>query len=189
MGGRSLGSALTGTSSCMSSSSRFVRLLDWIAGDLGFGFDCLSLWTSGVGCRLALGQTFHFKVFCNSKECVELLLSHADLPVVHEVEHALEVRQLDTLEVDERVLVGVATQDVPEEWATGTQNNFVCINLLIITSEGHIKEVFVFSQFPESQTDVGFKVIPSQTKLLTPHCNKSQFSLPYFINQVICSLS
>jgi hypothetical protein len=41
-----------------------------------------------------------FKVFGYSKEGVELLLGHIDLPVVHEVKDRLEVNVLETLQVE-----------------------------------------------------------------------------------------
>lgn len=39
---------------------------------------------------------------------IQLLLSHIDLPLVHEVEHGEELPVLDPLEVEERVFVRVA---------------------------------------------------------------------------------
>ena len=63
-----------------------------------------------------LSQAFHSQVLCHGQERVQLLLSNINLSVVHEVEDRLEISVLDTLQVEERVLVRVAAQHIPEEW-------------------------------------------------------------------------
>ncbi len=50
------------------------------------------------------------------------------------IKQRLEVSVLDTLQVEERVLVRVAPENVSKEGATGRENYFVSLNLLIITS-------------------------------------------------------
>jgi len=54
--------------------------------------------------------------------------------MIHEVEDRLEVSVLDTLQVEERVLVRVAPENISKEGATGRENYFVSLDLLIITS-------------------------------------------------------
>ena len=56
-----------------------------------------------------------------------------------------------------------------EERAASGEYHFVSLDLIFITGEGHIKEVLVVPQLPKGNTDVGLKVIPSQTKLLISH--------------------
>ena len=53
----------------------------------------------------------------------------------------------------------------------------MCFNLLIITSKGHVKKVFVISEFSERDTDILFKVIPSQAELLVGHCEVKNLEL------------
>jgi hypothetical protein len=49
---------------------------------------------------LVLSEALDSEVFCYSKEGVELLMCHIDLPVVHEVEHGLQVGVLHALQVE-----------------------------------------------------------------------------------------
>ena len=86
--------------------------------------------------------------------------------MIHEVEHRLQVIELHPLEVEERVLVRVPPQDISEEGGAGRQDNFVCLNLAVITGESNIKEVLFFPEFSKCDTNVGFKVIPSETEFL-----------------------
>merc|ERR1712183_936699 len=86
-----------------------------------------------------------------SRKC---LLRHIYLPVIHEVEHRHQVDILDTFEVEEGVGVWVLFQDTAKEGAAGREYNFVSLHLLVVAGEGHIKEVFVFSQLPECDADV-----------------------------------
>ena len=78
-------------------------------------------------------------VFCYSKEGVELLLCQIYLPVVHEVEHGLEVGVLHTLQGEERVLVVVSTENISKVGAAGREDHIVSLNLLIITGQCYIK--------------------------------------------------
>ena len=61
--------------------------------------------------------------------------------------------------------MGVPAEDGSEEWRTCGEYHFVRLDLLVVAGEGHVKEVFVLSEFSEGHADVAFKVIPSQTKL------------------------
>jgi hypothetical protein len=113
-----------------------------------------------------LCQTLHPEVLGHREEGVELLLGHVDLAHVHEVQHGEELLVLDTLQVQERVLVGITPEDIPEEWGACTEDNFVRLNLTVVTSKGHVKEVFFFSELSKSQADICLKVIPTEAKLL-----------------------
>ena len=46
--------------------------------------------------RLVSRKSFDFELFGNVEKCVQLLLRHVHLAVVHEVEDKLEVAELDT---------------------------------------------------------------------------------------------
>ena len=89
--------------------------------------------------------------------------------MVHEVEDGEQLLVLDALEVEQGVLVGVPSQDVPEEGGTSREDDFVCLNLGIITGESDIEEVFLLAEFSEGDADVGLEVIPPQTELLRSH--------------------
>ena len=52
-----------------------------------------------------------------------------------------------------------------EEWRTGRQDEFVCLDLPGATAQGAVKEVFFLPDIPEGKTDVALKIIPAQTKL------------------------
>jgi len=66
--------------------------------------------------------------------------------------------------------VGVPAEDRPKEGTAGGEDHFVGLDLFVIAGKGHVEEVLVLSQLSEGHTDVAFKIIPPQTKLLcTPH--------------------
>ena len=93
--------------------------------------------------------------------------------MVHEVEDCQDTLILDSLEVEQRVLVGVSLEDTPEEGTAGTQDHFVGLQLVVFTGKSHIKEVFILPQLTEGTADVAFKVIPPKAKLLSwivGHC-------------------
>ena len=116
-----------------------------------------------------MSETLNFEFFSHSQKGVEFLLCHVHLPMIHEVEHCHQVDILDTFEVEEGVGVRVLFQDTPKERGASREYNFVCLHLLVITGQGHIKEVFVLSQLPKGNADVCFKVVPSQAELLACH--------------------
>ena len=45
----------------------------------------------------------------------------------------------------------------------------MCLDLLIITGQSYIKEVFVFPQFSESDAYIVLEIVPPQTELFVPH--------------------
>ena len=65
--------------------------------------------------------------------------------------------------------VGVSSEHGSEERRARRENNFVRLDLLIITGQSYIKEVFVFPQFSESDAYIVLKIVPPQTKLFVPH--------------------
>ena len=81
---------------------------------------------------MVLSGTLYSWVVGYSKGGVELLLGHIALPVVHEVKDRLVVNVLEVLQVEWRMLGGVAAENVSKEWAAGRENCFVSPDLLII---------------------------------------------------------
>ena len=89
--------------------------------------------------------------------------------MVHEVEHGLHVTVGDSLEVEEDIGMLVPPEDVSEEGAAGTEDQFVSLNLFVITRQHNIKEFTLTSDVFEGWADVCLKVIPPKTKLFWGH--------------------
>ena len=61
----------------------------------------------------------------------------------------------------------IVLQDLHEERTRSRKYYLVCLHLLpILTGQGHISEVFVFSRLFERGSRIFFEVIPLKTKLL-----------------------
>ena len=58
------------------------------------------------------------------------------------------------------------------------------LDLLIVTCQGHIEEVFVFTKLSEGDTDIALKVVPAQAELVRRHFD----CLYHFINSEIQSV-
>ena len=69
--------------------------------------------------------------------------------MVHEVQHTDQVCIFHTLEIEQRMLVPVSPKDSAEEGGAGTEDHLVGLQLLVLTGQGDIKEVFVFTQLTE----------------------------------------
>ncbi len=80
----------------------------------------------------ALTAFLDTEILRHSQKWVELLLRHIHLPLIHKVEDGEQLLVLDTLQVEEGVLVRVPPQDLSEEWTAGRQNHL---------KEGLVKEV------------------------------------------------
>ena len=89
--------------------------------------------------------------------------------MIHEVENRLEISELNTFEIQKGMGVRVPAEDGSEEGRAGGEDDFMSLNLLIITCQGHIEEVFVLPQLTKSHTDIVLKVIPAQAELFTAH--------------------
>ena len=145
---------------------------DWRSGARGWWRGARGRRREGSGLVLlgatgvTLSQAFHLEVFSHGQEGVELLLSHIDLAVVHEVENCGEVVECHTLEVEERVGVGIVPEDCSEEWRAGREDDLVGLDLAITDRQGAVEEVFLLPDFAESDADVALKVIPPKAELL-----------------------
>ena len=60
----------------------------------------------------------------------------------------------------------VSLEQSLEEGGTRRENQLVGLHLLILASDCHVEEILVLPQLFESLTDVFFKVIPLETKLI-----------------------
>jgi len=130
-----------------------------VAGGLGL--------TAG---RIVLCESFDSEVLCDREEGIEFLLSHVNLSVVHEVEHSQKVGVFHAFQVQKWMLMGILPQHAPEEGAARGQDHLVGLDLIIITGQSHVEEVFVFTEFAERDTNVRLEVVPPKAELLRrPH--------------------
>ena len=111
-------------------------------------------------------NTFHSELLSNSKEGVEVILGDVDLTMVHEVQNSHQLLVLDTLQVEKGMLVLVSPENRFEEGRAGGEYHLVGEQLVIVAGEGNVEKIFVISKLLERSTDVGFKVVPTQTKLV-----------------------
>ena len=96
-------------------------------------------------------------------------MGNIDLTMVHEVEHTLHVSECDAFQVEDQraLLVGrlVSSKDRPEEGATGAEDHFVGLKLLIVTSgDSDVKKLLlvpkmiifkmliIFNKWPQKQS-------------------------------------
>ena len=70
-------------------------------------------------------ESLDLEILSELQETVEILLSHAHLAMIDEVDDGLQVWEGDTTEVDERVLVVVPPENSLEERTGGTEDDFV----------------------------------------------------------------
>ena len=108
--------------------------------------------------------------------------------MVHEVEHGLHVPEGHPLEVEQGVLVLVTPQHILKKWTTGTENNFVCLQLFVITSESNVKELLLIPDVSKSRTNVSLKIIPAETELLRSHFKSGAGSLFQAVTAGLASL-
>ena len=65
--------------------------------------------------------------------------------------------------------MGVPSQHRAEEGGAGGQDHLVRLDLLILTGQGHVKEVFVLPQLTEGCGNVRLKIIPPETEFFCSH--------------------
>ena len=65
------------------------------------------------------------------------------------------------------MLVGVLLENWSEERRAGRQDELVCLDLSGATAESAVKQILLFSDLPEGQTNVALKIIPAKAKLIT----------------------
>ena len=111
-------------------------------------------------------QTLHLQLLSHGEERVELFLGNVDLTMVHEVQDSHQLLVLDTLQVEKGMLVLVSPENRFEEGGTGGEYHLVGEQLVIVAGEGNVEKIFVISKLLERSTNVGFKVVPTQTKLV-----------------------
>ena len=87
--------------------------------------------------------------------------------MIHKVQHGLQVRVLDPLEVQQGMLVGVAPQHAAKEGRAGGQDDLVGQQLIpIIAGQRNVEEVLVVAQLAKCAADVRLEVVPPEAELL-----------------------
>ena len=118
----------------------------------------------------SLLQSFYLKLIGRLQELNEVLVLDLHLPAVDELHQGPQVVDVNTLQHQERVLVGVEEQDVLEEGAARAQDHLVTFNLAAIgTRERDVGEVFVVVEISESFHARALEVVPSQVHQLGVH--------------------
>ena len=108
------------------------------------------------------------------------------LALIHEGQHRLEIGEVDSSHVEERVLVGILPEDVAEEWAAGGDDHLVSFNLVVITGKSYVEKVLLIPELPKGPADVGLEVIPLEAELLRAHGLSVVFSL-WFVTLLVLS--
>ena len=60
----------------------------------------------------------------------------------------------------------ILSQDVPEKRGARCQYHLVSLHLIVLTGDGHVKEILIITKLSECHTDVGLEVVPLEAKLL-----------------------
>ena len=103
------------------------------------------------------------QLLSDGQEGVELVRGDVDLAEIHEAQNGLEVGYTEAVEVEERVLVLVSPQNLPEERRAGREDDLVSRDLLLrVAGQSHVEEIRVIFQLPECSADVLLEVIPLQ---------------------------
>ena len=84
-------------------------------------------WFAGISAVPFLSETFHLEILGDSQERVEVILSDADLALVHEAQDELEISTVDSPQVD-HLLVLISSElrlpadDLSQDLTAGWQN-------------------------------------------------------------------
>ena len=71
----------------------------------------------------------------------------------------------DPLQVQEWMLVRIASENFSEEWTAGSQDDFVSGDLRgVVTGQSYVEKVFLLPQVAECCTNVGLKIIPTKAE-------------------------
>ena len=109
--------------------------------------------------------TFHLELLRHLEEAVEVGLGHADLPVVHEVQHTLHVPPGHAPQIQHHVRVSSASlENSFEEAAAGTEDHFVSLDVFVVAGDGDVQQVGLAPQLSEGGADVTLKIVPSQAE-------------------------
>ena len=117
-------------------------------------------------------EPLELQLLSKCEEVVELVLVDAHLPVVQEVNDQIQVKGLEAPHVDQgmmlwRTLIQTLLEKVLEDQAARSKDHLVSFNLLTIPAgKSHIRELFVSSQLHKGASDVFYKVVPIQAKVL-----------------------
>ena len=118
----------------------------------------------------SLLQSFYLKLIGRRQKLDKVLILDLDLPAVDELHQGPQGADVDTLQHQERVLVGVEQEEVLEEGAARAQDHLVTLNLATIgTRERDVGEVFVVVEISKRFHARALKVVPSQMHQLGVH--------------------
>ena len=73
---------------------------------------------------------------------------------------------LNSLQVEERMLMRIPAENFSEEGAAGSYDDLMSLQLRVFTGKGHIKKIFLLPQVPEGGAHVGFKIVPAEAEFL-----------------------
>ena len=65
--------------------------------------------------------------------------------------------------------MSVSLENSSEEGRACRENDFMCLDLILVTGKRNIKEILVLSELPKGGADVGLEVIPPQAELFRGH--------------------
>ena len=60
----------------------------------------------------------------------------------------------------------VSLENSSEEWRTCGENHFVCLQLVPLTGQRHVKKVLVVPQLFEGRTHVALELVPLEAEIL-----------------------
>jgi len=104
----------------------------------------------------------------------QLLILDAHLALVHELEQRAQFAELDVLEDDDGVLVGVAHEQLLEEGGARRQDDLVRAQRVTFARQRHVHQQLVVQQLAEHAQQVVLVVVPAQAVPLAAHratCN------------------
>ncbi|CAB0031331.1 unnamed protein product [Trichogramma brassicae] len=113
-----------------------------------------------------VGQAPDLRGLGDLEQRPDLLLRHVDLALVHELDRGLELRPLDVLHDDDRMLALVVAEERLEVRAAGRQYHLVSLDRILVAGERHVDEAFRLQQLIEHVGEVRLVVVPAQAELL-----------------------
>lgn len=63
--------------------------------------------------------------------------------MVHEIKNWLEIGELNTFQVQKGMGIKITPKHTPKKGRAYKEDDFVNLNLLIITNQGHVEEIFI----------------------------------------------
>jgi len=121
-----------------------------------------------LGLRI-LRESLHLKILCHGQEAVQILLVNVSFPLVDEVQQMDQLGALDPPEVEKGVLMLVLGQHLLEDRATGGEDEFVSLHLIVFTGQSYIAEVLFVAQGLPLVAHRGTEMVEVETEHFTCH--------------------